>query len=156
MGILRRWAERSQERQIDDYLLKLRGMDGSEIGGVVALAAHMRNRFLNEKGLDFLMPHVVTAADPSLVMTLSRTAKDFQKMGQMGLINAAALILWVHTLRATKNPNIRMKGREMWGELARGFPHIEEGARLFEMMTGETLDLRDAGTYPDGFTPKPR
>jgi hypothetical protein len=74
----------------------------------------------------------------------------------MGLINAASLILWVHTIRATINPNLRVKVREMWGELARGFPHIEEGAKLVEMMTGESLDLREAGTYPDGFTPRPR
>lgn len=152
--MLRRMADKSQQRDIDDYLLKLRGMDGSEIGGVIVLAAHMRNRFLDGTGLDFLTPHAVTAADPSVVIELVKTAKDFQKKGHRGLINAAALFVWIHTLRATINPNLRVKAREMWGELARGFPHIEEGTRLIEELMGETLELSKAGTYPDGFIPQ--
>ena len=151
-----RWLfSKLQQRELNNYLQKLRGMDGDEIGGVVALAAHMRNRFLEDKGIDFLDPFSATIADPFCVATLSRTAKYFQKKGIVGQINAAAVILWVHTLRATMNPDLRMKVREMWGELSRGFPYLEYGARLLEKMTGDTLDLRDAGTYPDGFTPRP-
>jgi hypothetical protein len=55
-------------------------MDGSEIGGVVALAAHMRNRVFDEKELDFLLPHSVTAANSSIVITLVKSLSgDFMK-----------------------------------------------------------------------------
>ncbi len=151
-----RWIfSKLQQREINSYLQKLRGMDGDEIGGVVALAAHMRNRFLDDEGIDFLYPYSATIADPFCIVKLSKVAKYFQKGGLVGHINAAAVILWVHTLRATMNPDLRMKAREMWGELSRGFPYIEYGAGLLEEMTGETLDLRGAGTFPDGFAPQP-
>ena len=154
-NLLKRTFDRSQQREIDEYLLILRGMDENEIGGVVALAAHMRNRYLEGKGLDFLEPYTATLADDSIVVNLVNVAKGFQKQGQIGLINAAAAMAWIHTLRASINPNLRVKAREMWGELSRGFSHIEEGAEMFKILTGEVLDLRDAGTYPGGFTPEP-
>lgn len=143
-------------REVNGYISKLRGMDGDEIGGVVALSTHMRNQFLNETDLDLFFPFETAIADPFLVSRLSRYAKKIQKKGLIGLINSAGILVWIHTLRATMNPDLRMKAREMWGELSRGFPYVEEGARLLEEMTGETLDLRGAGTYPDGFTPQPK
>ena len=130
-------------------------MDGDEIGGVAALAAHMRNRFFDETGIDFLYPYSATASDPHCIVKMSQLAKFSQKGGLVGQINAAAVIVWVHTLRATMNPDLRKQTREMWGELSRGFPYIEYGAGLLEEMTGETLDLRGAGTIPDGFSPQP-
>ena len=150
-----RWAEKVQQREMDDYLLKLRGIDGSELGSVAAVAAHMRNKMLCERGVDFLMPHAATAADPSLIFKLVGAIKEFQKRGKIGLINAAATMLWVHTIRAVNNPNLRSTAREMWGEIGRGFPYLEEGAELIEAMTRTTLDMREAGRYPDGFSPLP-
>ncbi|MGF1629178.1 MAG: hypothetical protein ACFCUT_06875 [Kiloniellaceae bacterium] len=148
-------AKKAQQREIDDYLLKLRGMDGDEIGGVVALAAHMRNRYLGESGRDFLQPHATTAADPTLVISLVTAAKDLQKMGPTGLVHAAALMLWIHTLRGAMNADLRPRVRDMWAEAARGFPHIGGGAAVIEAMTGQALDLDAAGRFPEGFTPQP-
>ncbi len=152
-----RWIfSKLQQRQIDSYLLKLRAMDADEIGNVVALAAHMRNKFLDETGIDLLDPYAATAVDPDCVIKLSKTADYFQKKGMIGRINAAGIMVWIHTLRATINPDIRMTVRAMWGELSRGFPYVQDGARFFKDITGDTLDLSDAGRYPDGLTPQPK
>ena len=152
-----RWIfSKLQQRQIDSYLLKLRAMDADEIGYVVALAAHMRNKFLDETGIDLLDPYAATAADPDCVIKLSKTADYFQKKGMIGRINAAGIMVWIHTLRATINPDIRMTVRAMWGELSRGFPYVQDGARLLKNMTGDTLVLSGAGRYPDGLTPQPK
>src|SRR5437762_5924805 len=88
-----RGAEKVQQREMDDYLLKLRRMDGSELGSVAAVAAHMRNKMPCERGVDFLMPHAATAAGPSLIFKLVGAIKEFQKRAKIGLINAAAMIL---------------------------------------------------------------
>lgn len=149
-----RLADESQQRQIDEYLRHLRDSPSEGIGMVLAMSAHMRNRYLVDRGVDFLRPKNVTATDPRLVVTLVDVAKDFQRKGTIGLCNAAALMIWCHTLRATLNPRLTPKVLEMWRELARGFPYIEDGLVDIHQMTGEFVDLRDAGRFPSEFVPE--
>jgi hypothetical protein len=49
-----------------------------------------------------------------------------------------------------------MLGRQLWGELQRGFESVPEVAASFAEVTGLILDTTGAGSFPDGLTPAPK
>lgn len=64
-------------------------------------------------------------------------------------------MVWLHTFRSAARLELRSLGREMWKELERGFPYIEESAMLFWELTGRKLDIDGATSFPIGLTPDP-
>ena len=148
------WGTRLYERDLRDFLGRLRSMDASEIGFAVAYATHIRKK-LEAAGHDVLDPINYGALHPEIYTELSSTIRAFQKRGQ--LQDAAALMVWAHTLRAGSiaGPPIRELGREMWKELARGFPYVEVAATNYQAISGVILDIDGADQFPIGLTPDP-
>jgi hypothetical protein len=82
--------------------------------------------------------------------------KMVKKMQQRGRqLDAIGLMVWLHTLRAAMNLELRGLGRKMWRELERGFPFAHESAVSYRNMTGIMLETDYSDLYPEGFTPKP-
>jgi len=61
----------------------------------------------------------------------------------MGLASdATAAMIWSYTLRCLNVPELRPLGVEMWVELKRGFPHVEEALEKGEAAQGMDLSGR--------------
>ena len=70
-------------------------------------------------------------------------------------MSSVGLAVWVHTLRAITEIDLRGLGREMWKELERGFSHAKQGKDDMFVMTGVEIDLSNLGKFPTGLTPQP-
>ena len=70
-------------------------------------------------------------------------------------IAASALMVWAHTARAGIRLELRSLGRELWRELSRGFPHVDEAAASFKALSGRSLNIEGAKQFPKGLTPEP-
>ena len=69
---------------------------------------------------------------------------------------AVGLGVWLHTLRAAENEQLRSQAREMWRELEKGFPFTRESAIAYRRRTGIALRAEYSELYPVGFSPQPR
>jgi hypothetical protein len=128
-------------------------MNSDEIGMVVAQATHMRIDYLERLEVDLLEPSVAFEQDPYLLVTLSKTIGDFQKNGQMN--DAAAMMIWLHTLRSMATFEVRPHGRELWRQLARGFPHVAENATFLRKDLGVWINYEGYDEIPRGLEPEP-
>lgn len=146
------WASKKQRTEMADFIARLRSMDSSEIGHVVACATHLRHQ-LEAEGHIPIDPINYVAINPMFPLLLSRTTIGFQKQGR--LQDAAALMVWLHTARAGVRLELRFLGRELWKELERGFPYVEEAADNVKVLFGKQLDISEATTFPFGLTPEP-
>lgn len=151
-GLVTNWAVHQQSKEMTDFINRIAVQDGPDLGMPLALAYGFRNDVRARSGLDMLFPSAVLMTDPMAVVTLVKSVKRHQSDGN--LVLAAGLLIWVHSLRAMADHNLRPFGRRMWGELARGFPHIDRGAALVFSMTATRLDLTGKGVFPDGLTPE--
>jgi len=128
-------------------------MNSDEIGMVVAQATHMRLNFKERLGVDFLEPSVALMQDATLPLALNKSIKAFQKEGN--LTDAAAMMIWLHTLRSMGAFEVRPHGRELWRQLARGFPHVAASAISLERDFGVFLNFEGYDEIPRGLEPKP-
>lgn len=147
-----KWASGSQEKELNNYTVGLRGMDGSEIGLIVAVATHQRHLLVAE-GFNVMDPINFVSVNPMATYRLSQTIQSLQKERKYQA--AAGLMVWVHTLRAATRPELRLLGREMWRELQRGFPYVEESALDAQIVMGLNLNVHDALSFPIGLAPNP-
>lgn len=146
------WASGRQQKEVSDYVARLRSMDGAEIGMVVAMATHFRHLFAAQ-GHDVMDPMLSTTINPALpsfVAKLIRQAQQAQQLPQAG-----ALMVWLHTLRGAVRLELRQSARDMWRELARGFPHVDDARYNLLEITGRLTDVDGADQFPKGFTPDP-
>ncbi len=146
------WAKTKQREEISEFINALKAMDGQELGLPVAFTAHFRNQ-LAAKGVDLSDPFLLVTADQGIIHDLSSKAVSLQKQGETAA--AVPVMVWTHTLRAMARPELRGLGREMWGQLERGFAHAEEAARGQQLLTGQALDISGYDEFPKGLTPKP-
>lgn len=152
--MLKKWISRSDRKQAEAFVSILRGMDGADMGMTVALTYHQAARFEATSSLDFFNPVELIFEHPTIIYALSSKIVELQKSGDQ--VIASSLMPWLHTFRATQNPDIRLLAREMWGHLERGFPHaVMEGRAYASTMLGIDCDLSNVGVFPTGFTPKP-
>mgnify|MGYP001614024996 CR=1 FL=1 len=149
---LDKWASDSQRKEMADFIDRLRTMDGTDLGLVVAMATTFRHQ-LEAKGHNPMDPILYTRQNPDFCYLLSSTAVTFQKEGKPQ--DAAALMVWVHTARAGLRLELRSLGRELWKQLERGFPYVEETALPFRIITGTELNIEGATDFPIGLTPEP-
>lgn len=147
-----RWAGNKQAHEIDNFIKSLRAMDADEVGMVVALATDQRNA-LESAGHKVSDPVIYNDQEPMFTFHMTRRVQRLQKENR--LQEAAALMVWVHTMRAGSWAELRGLGREMWGQLARGFPYIEDQADALEALTGARPDVSDAYKFPIGLEPEP-
>lgn len=150
--LVRNWAVRRQRAEMSQFADFLSAMDGKEIGMVVACATHVRHQLENE-GTMLLFPQLEIQKDPMVTARLSRMVEIMQKEKRPR--DAAAVMVWVHTLRAMSCLELRMLGRKIWKELSRGFPHVEWAADVVEEMVGKPCNVGGYEQFPGGLTPEP-
>lgn len=149
----RNWASNKHRKELAFFLNGLASSDGSELGFLLAYATHVRHQ-LEEKGHNILDPFVYLIQNPIFPYTLSSTIIQLQKDKRNQ--DAAALMVWLHTFRAAANPlELRSLGRQLWGELARGFPYVEEATQSATMHLGINFNIEGYNTFPEGLTPEP-
>lgn len=147
------WGRKKQIQELTAFNSALRGMDGAEVGLVVALAADVRNALVESTGDNLLYPTMVTMRNPSYILTLTKGIKELQKAGHNP--RAAAVMVWAHTVRGITDVEVRHHARAMWDQLSRGFPHAHSAAIDYYMLTNEDLNIYLHDQYPEGLTPTP-
>lgn len=148
------WALETQRREIASFVTNMRAMDGAEIGLVAACANHQRLLILEAKGWDLRYPALLADHPANVPLVIGNVIRDLQRQGKQPL--AAGMMVWLHTVRSMQWLELRQLGRDMWGELARGFPYVEESANSFFELTGYRFETDDACDFPDGLSPMPR
>jgi hypothetical protein len=142
---------------LERFLIALKGMSDQELGTVVAVAAILRME-LRHQGLfpdDALdIASTLPESEQKAVRSgMSGLALDFQRKNHP---STGAAMLWMHTLRALQFPELRLLGRQMWGELKRGFPHVFEALHFMEGTVGQPLPfgcLQASQFIPVGLEP---
>jgi hypothetical protein len=147
-----RWSFRTQAKEIQTFIDGLAGMDASEIGLVVVVATHLRNE-LEDDGYRLMDPLVDFPRDPSVVLRLRRLVRECQKAGQT--VDAAGVMVWLHTMRVGRHHELRPQAREMWRHLGRGFPYVNDAASGLLRKSFKIPRIDGASTYPAGLTPDP-
>ena len=146
------WAAQKQEKDLDRFLLSLRGADGEELAGVMAVALEWSERLKDERGWDVYQPQFLVEQHPDAPLVLSKTIGLLQKQGNPHF--ASGLMVWAHTFRAAIRPQMRVAARAMWGELERSFVYVPELAAEFSGVTGMTFRIEELGRFPEGFNPR--
>lgn len=120
------WALKVNTEEMNRFILSLRGMDDHDISMLMASALTIRIdvRRSGEKfddALDLGSGMSPIDRDANLIQ-MNRYIKAFQKEGQPE--SAAGVMVWLFSLRSIVYPEIRILGREMWGQLSRGFDDV--------------------------------
>ncbi|MEH2468846.1 hypothetical protein V1281_001898 [Nitrobacteraceae bacterium AZCC 2161] len=147
-----RWASSAAERDLDEAIARVRGLDAGEVAFLVVLATDFRNLAVPDLKLPLLDFHELTqprhAATP---LKLSMMAKHAQKAGNLPF--AASIMVWIHTARAAQDQRLRYKAKLLWSELSRGFPYLRNAELEFLDMFGRSPSIFNAGRFPDGLDP---
>jgi len=147
------WATNTQRKEITRFTDALRAMDSEEIGALVATATDLRHTIAAGGGLDLLDPRTVEAIRPTAAQDLNRQIRRMQARNSQEV--AAAIMVWLHTIRAANNPDLRMLGREMWRQLERGFPKVEQAAADLQVVGIRHLNIEGYSVFPLGLSPDP-
>lgn len=115
---------RVQEEEMVRWTKMLKGMSAEEIGFLIASATVLRFKlthsgYLPAEALNLGLERDAFQMD-LVPMKLTRLVKDFQHNNELG--EAAAAMVWLHSVRALNDGELRYSGRLMWEELTRGFP----------------------------------
>lgn len=147
------WATNTQKRELEEFVSRLRAMDSSEIGMIVACATHHRHFLAETRNWDLLEPVLTEMQEPTLAIQLGQYLRALQKAGRPEL--AAGYMVWLHTVRAASSLDLRDLGRQMWKELARGFLVAEDQGDAAGFILGISFDAHDCERFPSGLTPTP-
>jgi hypothetical protein len=139
--------DKIQAKELEDFVSRMRGLDGNELGGAVVSAYKFADVLKNTMGWDAFYPHIILQQDIMATMKVGKIIRSMQKDGQKAF--AAGGLVWAHTLRAAQAPKLRLPAREIWFHLRRGFPHVD----TFCEMTG-IIPSENIGRFPDGFKPE--
>jgi hypothetical protein len=153
---IQRWANKSHEKELQEFLSHLNAADDYEVGLTVALASEMRHRVSDMLGYHLLFPTLVFTQDPMATINIVKIVKQLQS--EKNFVAAAALMVWAHTLRASgpaASGELRTLARQMWYELSRGFPYVEAAACSVVTTLGFVPRLASATEFPDGLSPRP-
>ena len=133
---------------IDRFVLGLKGSTSTDIARIVALTAHWRNHLEEKFGWDLDHPNLVAMEDSGATRKLHTLLRQVQKQSPA---MTEGLVVWVHTLQASRTPEIRMTGREMWRELARGVPFAAAAAEELNQIASAKLDTKGIDRVPANF-----
>lgn len=147
-----RWALRTQKREMQSFVDQLAAMDGAEIGLLLAVATHMRNT-LEDEGKMLMDPIVTVPIDPTPILILRGMISEYQKSRSMS--DAAAAMVWLHTMRVGARHELRGTARVMWRELSRGMPHVAGASVDVYRVTGQFPRTYGYEEFPKGLTPEP-
>ncbi len=119
--------KRSAARDIAVYLDTVRAMDDRSLADTLAIALQLRQSLISLGKGDLMTPWETVAGNPLLPMELQDAIRHWRAQGDLfSMTRASGAVLWLHTLQAVTYEELRGKARELWGEFARGFPHLSE------------------------------
>lgn len=145
------WGVAVQRREIKSWLRNLRSLNSDDLGMIVTIATHVRHKIELKYHVDLLDPIVTYARDPDIELVVHQMIKAFQSSGMPE--SAAGAMVWLHTLRCGAALELRPLGRELWRELRRGFPFIEQSAAGLELLSDQQIIITDATRIPFGLEP---
>lgn len=147
-------------RELGRFVTGLDAMSDEDLGALVAIATVLR---VNFESHDVIPEDVFTADEmPSVErlgayqMRINKLVRQFDRMRQPD--DAAGAIVWSYSLRALNVPGLRDLGRDMWGELRRGFPQVQAKLDQAEEKRGDPFPARVRegwGMIPAGLEPPP-
>ncbi len=136
----------AMENDIRRFVAGLRGASAEEIGLLLLIANHWRRILEQEFGWNLDHPELIPAKHPAAAWHVNRMIQKVQKQNPA---MASGLMVWLHTLRASDVPEIRLAGRELWGQLHRGMPHVRQASLDTRDLFGVALDPEGCGRYPE-------
>jgi hypothetical protein len=129
---------------LERFIRMLKGADDSAIALLLVVANKFRLELIEmgeipEAALDLRIyrDEQTQMECDTCTIKLIRRIGQFQQLNEPA--NATGLMLWVHSIRALNVPEIRFLGKEMWREIDRGFPYIEEEIENWNAISGENL-----------------
>jgi hypothetical protein len=139
--------------EIDAFLLRLRGLDPTDLGMVAALAADLHYRMSREGDeVDLYNPELALIRVPDLLDGLTSLGLKLQRSGFEARV--PGILVWVHTLRACRHLEIRYAAKQMWQLVEEGFPWADLGAEAIRDVTGFELRYDSPLRVPSGFAMK--
>ncbi|EJS8701447.1 hypothetical protein NFA99_004632 [Escherichia coli] len=154
------FARSIQKKEMKTFTQSLCAQDGRDIAASLIVATAYRNNLRNINAIDLFQPAIEFQKNPKILINLGLAIRQKQSLEEYEL--AAALMIWLHTIRSMTHPTLRNLGRELWGQLSRGMAHVppmmDEGlvpAFLQEKYPTLLLDMQGYNQYPLGLTPEP-
>lgn len=145
-NFLRRFFRNSQadaaESDIDRFLKVLKGMDEEEKAMAVVLSALMREKLnTNKIPLDESLETLDISKIQYCQQVINRLINKYQQQDRKDL--ALGLMIWLHSLRAFRYPEIRHKAKSMWSSLKQAFDSAYHLADSVQQISG--LRFQDIG-----------
>lgn len=137
-----------QRKELEAFLAGLRAMSDAEIAELVVFATHTRHG-LEQAGHNILDPLTLNVTKPQVLPEMIKLIQQFKAKGNEAA--AAAFMVWAHSLRAAFRAELLPLGREMWCQLARGFPGAPSARHAIRQRVGTEVDVSDATKIPAGF-----
>ena len=143
-GKIRTQAVRAGTKELETFVAGLRAISDREMGALVAISTVIRVN-LEAHGViseDILgdCPVSSTEAIGRYQMHINKITHQFRKMGLPS--DTAGITVWSYTLRCLNVPELMPLGREIWAELRRGFPYVEEALKQGEAEKREQFPKR--------------
>lgn len=158
MDFLTGLASGKQEKELRQFITRVKGLDDDEVGAIVAYATAARGMWdhilSQEKGrsLSLRDPFEVVREVGDINFRLHRIIKTLQQNGKY--VESSGIMIWLHTVRAAENPDIRFLCKEMWGELMRGFPHVMDYYSELSSICDFPVYLEGYNEFPIGMEPR--
>jgi hypothetical protein len=120
------------------------------LGVLVALVTHQRHELSASFLCDFLEPAQVFVVHPMICSKLESKLAQMHRDGQSLALTGS--VPWLFTLQAFLRPPLYERGVDVWRQLQRGMPHMENAvAELGD--AGTHLSLTGFDEFPRGFRP---
>jgi hypothetical protein len=121
--------------ELNEFLKRLQGTEERNLGIVARQVAHIALQW-HEKGVNLQEPEETLRSSPGILWTFEEEVIRAQQP-------VPGYIVWAHTFRAVKIPEIRGLAVEMWGYLNRGFGYaLNSDLIAEEYVAGALLDVR--------------
>lgn len=137
---------------MERFSVSLQGSSATQLAMLVAIATNIRLNLVdigrmskNDFDVGFYKGSVEQMSIP---IYLGNAINEYQRIQEP--THAAATMVWLHSIRAIQNPELRVIGRNMWGEIRRGFLNIDEQIEVLESLG---YDLRSDITMHASFIP---
>lgn len=132
---------------------QLAPQDGEDLALLAACLADVRDE-ARRFGLDLDDPALALAARADALRCLAVLVAQREARGEM--LHAAAAGVWLYTLRAIENPELRQSMRDVWAQVARGYSHWRDRDRLSRELGVNAGAPLPEWRPPRGFDPTPR
>lgn len=149
-GLFSKSDSKIAKDQLETFLRHLEQCPPQNLGLTVAMVEHFANMQATF-GQDFYDPSSVMESCPETLPWIIDEAHRLQSNGLAAV--AAGWIIWVHTFKAVKFPELKPLAKQMWRHLSTGFPYAHDHADTLEPLIGFVLRVENPNRFPRGFAP---